>query len=248
MAISVDLGGQVALVTGGATGLGKAAARILARAGCRVFVTGRRTAPLEAAAAEIGATAIPGDIAADGAAEAIVQRILAETGRLDILVNAAGVAARGPAEEMTLADVDYLIAVNIRGLFQCCQAAGKAMRKARRGKVINVGSIASEIGTPNIAFYGTTKGAVRQLTKSLAVEWAGDNIQVNAVLPGWFRTEMTEGSFRNPDWTAKVRGRIPMGREGDPADIEGAFLFLASGLSDYVTGVMLPVDGGVLAS
>ncbi len=248
MAVSTDLSGQVALVTGGATGLGRAAARVLTAAGCTVYIAGRRAAPLAAAAAEIGATALPGDIAGDGIAEAMVQQIVARHGRLDILVNAAGVAARGPAEEMALADVDTMIAVNIRGLFLCCQAAGRVMRRAGRGKVINIGSIASQIGTPNIAFYGTTKGAVRQMTMSLAVEWARDNIQVNAILPGWFKTEMTAGSFQKPDWVERVRNRIPMGREGMPADIEGAFLFLASPMSDYVTGILLPVDGGVLAS
>lgn len=248
MAITVDLAGQVALVTGGATGLGKAAARVLGAAGCTVYVLGRRAGPLEAAAAETGAIALPCDISTDGAAAAVVQQIMDRHGRLDILVNAAGVAARGPAESMALSDVDHLVSVNIRGLFQCCQAAGAVMRKAGHGKIVNIGSIASQIGTPNIAFYAATKGAVRQLTLSLAVEWAGDNIQVNAILPGWFRTEMTAGSFRNPEWTARIRSRIPMGREGVPADIEGAFLFLASPLSDYVTGALLPVDGGVLAS
>lgn len=247
MAITVDLSGQVALVTGGATGLGKAAARVLGAAGCTVYTLGRRAGPLSAAAAETGAIAMPCDVATDGAVAAVVQQIMDRHGRLDILINAAGVAARGPAEEMALPDVDHLVAVNIRGLFQCCQAAGAVMRRAGRGKIINIGSIASQIGTPNIAFYSATKGAVRQLTLSLALEWAPDNIQVNAILPGWFRTEMTAGSFQNPDWTAKVLQRIPMGRAGVPADIEGAFLFLASPLSDYVTGVLLPVDGGVLA-
>jgi NAD(P)-dependent dehydrogenase (short-subunit alcohol dehydrogenase family) len=141
-----------------------------------------------------------------------------------------------------------MLSVNESGLIACFQAAGRIMRRAGYGKIVNVASIASEIGTPTIASYAATKGAVRQLTKSLAVEWACDGIRVNAILPGWFRTEMTEASFQNPAWVEKIMRRIPLRREGVPADIEGTFLFLASPMSDYLTGAMIPVDGGALAS
>lgn len=247
MAVTVDLSGKVALVTGGGTGLGAAAARILSAAGAKVYVTGRRAEPLKRAAAAAQAEARICDIAEDGAAWDLVRSIHERHGRFDILINAAGVAARGPAEDLPLSDVDYQISVNIRGLYQCCQAAGRVMRPAGYGKIVNVGSIASEIGTPNIAFYAATKGAVRQLTKSLAVEWAKDGVRVNAVLPGWFRTEMTVNSFKNEAFVSMVRARVPMGREAVPEEIEGAFLFLSSPMSDYVTGTLLPVDGGVLA-
>lgn len=248
MSVTIDLSPRVALVTGGGTGLGKAAARILVEAGCTVYVVGRRAGTIEAAAADVGATAVVADVADTEAVASVVERIDREHGRFDILVNAAGVATRGSAYDAPLADLDYMLSVNVRGLFACCQAAGRIMRRAGYGKIVNVASIASEIGTPIIANYAATKGAVRQLTKSLAVEWAPDGIRVNAVMPGWFRTEMTAKSFQNAAWVEKVLRRIPLGKEGVPADIEGAFLFLASPMSDYLTGAMIPVDGGAIAS
>lgn len=247
MAITIDLAGRVAIVTGGGTGLGKAAARALVEAGASVCVVGRRPGVTSEAAAEVGASPIAADISDESAVRALVKRVTDEHGRLDILVNAAGIIAKGSAYDMTMEDFDRQQAVNVRGTFLCCQAAGREMRKAGYGKIVNVGSIASEIGTPMIAAYAGTKGAIRQLTKSLAAEWATDGIRVNAILPGWFRTEMSQQSFGNPEWVARIRGRIPGGMEAMPADIEGTVLYLASPMSDYVTGVALPVDGGALA-
>lgn len=247
MAVETDLSGHVAIVTGSATGIGLAAARCLVSAGATVYVIGRRTEVTANAADQIGAIPISADISDDVAVSEVFDRVIAEQGRIDILVNAAGIIVKGSAYDITLADFQRQQAVNVTGTFLCCQAAGRHMRRAGRGKIINVDSIASEIGTPMIAAYAGTKGAIRQLTKSLAVEWAPDGIRVNAILPGWFRTEMSEQSFGNPDWVSRIRARIPQGQEADPEAIEGPVLFLASAASDYVTGVMLPVDGGALA-
>ena len=248
MSVTIDLSPRVAVVTGGGSGLGKEAAPIVVEAGCKVYVVGRRADTIATAAAQVGAVPIAADISNPDAVSALIGGVEAENGRLDILVNSAGVATRGSAYDVPVADLDYMLSVNVSGLFACCQAAGRIMRRAGYGKIVNVASIASEIGTPTIASYAATKGAVRQLTKSLAVEWACDGIRVNAILPGWFRTEMTEASFQNPAWVEKIMRRIPLRREGVPADIEGTFLFLASPMSDYLTGAMIPVDGGALAS
>lgn len=247
MSVSIDLRDRIAIVTGGATGIGKAAAEGLVHAGATVYVVGRRAEVTTTAAAAIGANPFVADISDPAAVERLFRHVMAEHGRLDILVNAAGIIAKGSAYDMTLADFERQQSVNVTGTFLCCQAAGREMRRAGYGKIVNVGSIASEIGTPMIAAYAGTKGAIRQLTKSLAVEWATDGIRVNAVLPGWFRTEMSEQSFQNEDWVQRIRNRIPQGREAEPEAIVGPVLFLSSPASDYVTGVTLAVDGGALA-
>lgn len=242
-----DLTSRVALVTGGGTGLGRGAAEALRAAGAEVAILGRRADVLARAAEEIGATAVAGDVADQASIEAAVAEVHARFGRLDILVNAAGLNLRGDSFEYSAEEWDRVHAVNTRGTFLCCQAAGRLMRQAGYGKIVNIASLASEIGFPRIVAYASSKGGVRQLTKALAVEWAPHGIRVNGIAPGWFRTELTEAMFNDPAWVARVTSRIPMGVPGRPEDLGGTVVFLASPMSDYVTGELISVDGGALA-
>lgn len=248
MALTIDLAGQVALVTGGGTGLGQVAARALAEAGATVVIAGRRADVLGNAAAVIGAEAMVADITEPADVDALFAGIVEKHGRLDILVNAAGRNLRGPSTEFSLDDWDRVHAINSRALFHCCQAAGRIMLPAGRGRIVNIASLASEIGLPLITAYASSKGSVRQITKALAVEWAKGGVRVNGIEPGWFRTELNAHLFDDPAWVSRVMGRIPMGRAGNPDELAGAVLFLASQLSEYVTGELLVVDGGALSA
>ncbi|PVE22291.1 short-chain dehydrogenase [Microvirga sp. KLBC 81] len=243
-----ELSSRVALVTGGGTGLGKAAAEGLRAAGARVFIMGRREDVLHRAAEDIGAEPVVGDVSDRASVESVVARVLEKGGRLDILVNAAGINLRGESLDYPEDQWDQVHAVNTRGTFLCCQAAGRIMRSAGYGKIINIASLASEIGFPRIVAYASSKGGVRQLTKALAVEWAPFGIRVNGIEPGWFRTELTEPLFHDAEWVKKITSRIPMGYAGKPEDLQGAVVFLASGMSDYITGELIRVDGGALAA
>jgi 2-deoxy-D-gluconate 3-dehydrogenase len=245
--IQIDLGGRVAVVTGGGTGLGRGAAQALADAGAAVVVMGRRGDVLQTAATEIGAEAQVCDVADAASVDAAFTAVAERLGRIDILVNAAGVNRRADALDFSEADWDLVVDVNAKGTFLCSQAAGRRMRAQGYGKIVNIGSLASEFGIARVPAYCASKGAVRQLTMSLAVEWARFGIRVNCIEPGWFRTDLNDALFRNEQWLASIVPRIPLGRTGTPADLGGTVLFLASALSDYVTGVMIPVDGGVLA-
>jgi NAD(P)-dependent dehydrogenase (short-subunit alcohol dehydrogenase family) len=248
MSLSIDLRNRVALVTGGGTGLGRAGVDALVAAGATVVIAGRRPDVLERAAREAGAQAMACDASDPDATRDLVHRIVAEHGQLDILVNAAGLNIRGDSFEYASSDWDKVHAINTRGLFFMSQAAGRVMRDKGYGKIVNIASMASEIGIPAIVAYGSSKGGVRQITQGLAVEWARFGIRVNAIEPGWFRTELTERLFQNPEWVAKVENRVPMGRAGRPEELGGTIAFLASPLSDYITGAMIRVDGGALAA
>ena len=248
-----DLSGRLAIVTGGGGGLGRPIAVALAEAGAEVVVAGRTAKSLEETCAEISAAGgraqpLGLDVTKPGEVTSAFERVARRDGRLDILVNCAGGQLRQPALEITEDGWDRLVAVNLKGVFFCCQAAARHMTRAGRGRVINVSSLTGEIGLPKLAAYGATKGGVNQLTRALAVEWAALGITVNAIGPGRIRTAMTEDIFSNPKASDSFISRIPMRRPGEPSDLTGAVVFLASDASSYITGQILYIDGGWLAS
>jgi 2-deoxy-D-gluconate 3-dehydrogenase len=242
-----DLTGKVAVVTGGNGGIGLGMARGLAQAGARVALVGRDRPKTEAAVREIGgdALAVTADVSMEEQAERSVAEVLNRFGRLDILVNNAGVIVRKPPQEVTLDEWNTILGVNLTGAFLMAKAVYKPLKEAGGGKIINIGSIASIFGSSYAVAYSASKGGIVQLTKSLAISWARDNIQVNAILPGWFETEMTDRAKEQvPGLNERVLGRVPVGRWGQPDDIAGTAVWLASRASDFVTGVAVAVDGG----
>lgn len=244
-----DLAGRVALVTGGGTGLGFAIAAGLACAGAHVVLNGRRREVLAQAAARLAGEGLRTDVAAFDVTDAVaVAEGIAGIGEVDILVNNAAVNQRKPFGDFTADEWRALHAANVDGPFLVTRAVLPSMRARRRGKIINICSLASDLGRPNIVPYAASKGAVKMLTRALAVELAPDNIQVNGIAPGFFRTEMNASLTADADFSAWVARRTPAGRWGEPAEISGAAVFLASPAADYVTGHILYVDGGFSAS
>lgn len=247
------LTGNVALATGASRGLGRGMALALAEAGADVVLIARTLSALEETAAMIrqagsNALVLQADLSKVGETEKLIQETIKTFGRIDILLNAAGTQVRKPIFDMTEENYDDLMSVNLKSLYFLSQAAAKEMVKQRRGKIINIASLASFIGLSNISIYGTTKGGVASLTRQFAVELAKDNIQVNAIAPGYFMTDLTADLFRDAERAKWVLGKIPQGRTGNPDDLAGAVVFLASGASDYITGHILTVDGGWLAA
>ena len=248
-----DLSGRVAIVTGGSGGIGRGLAIALAEAGADVVVAGRTERALAETCRQIAdrgvrASSIVVDVTKPAEVARAFDRVADRAGRLDILVNSAGGQLRRPALEITEEGWDRLVDVNLKGVFFCCQAAARQMKRAGRGRIISVSSLTAEIGLPNLAAYGATKGGVNQLTRALAVEWAEHGITVNAIGPGRIRTAMTEEVFANPATAESFLSRIPMRRPGEPRDLAGAVVFLASDASSYMTGQILYIDGGWLAS
>jgi 2-deoxy-D-gluconate 3-dehydrogenase len=245
-----DLAGRVAVVTGGNGGIGLGMAKGLAAAGAAVALAARNAEKGEAAAAALAASGarsafIMLDVADEGSCRAMIEASLARFGRLDILVNNAGTSVRKPPESFTAGEWRMVLDTNLTGALFCSQGAHAAMKQAGGGKIINIGSMYSIFGTSYGAAYAASKGALVQLTKSLAIAWAKDNIQVNAVLPGWIDTELTQGARRHvPDLHDRVLDRTPAGRWGIPEDLAGIAVFLAAPASDFVTGAAIPVDGG----
>jgi NAD(P)-dependent dehydrogenase (short-subunit alcohol dehydrogenase family) len=243
-----DLTGCVAIVTGGGKGIGAEAARVLAAAGADVVVGGRHPETLEIVAANIRtlgrrALSIPTDMRSVADVRSLVSQTLHAFGRIDVLVNNAGVNRTGPTLEVTEETWDSILDTNVKGMFFACQAVGPAMITARRGKIINIGSIISAIGLGYNIPYAASKGAVLQLTRSLALEWASHNIQVNAIGPGYVMTDQVRWLFENPEFARKILAKQPSGRIGEVQDLDGAILFLASAASDYLNGQMIFVDG-----
>ncbi|MDQ2963414.1 MAG: glucose 1-dehydrogenase [Pseudomonadota bacterium] len=245
---SFDLTGRRALVTGGGSGLGLAIARGLAEAGARVVINGRHRARLETAAAELAhedyrVEVAPFDVTQGAAVTAAVAE-LARDAPIDILVNNAAVNKRGPLDSFSDDDWRALMAANLDGPFFVARAVIPGMKARGRGKIINLCSLASDIGRPNIVPYATSKGGMRMFTRALAVELAPHNIQVNGIAPGFFRTEMNAPLVADAEFSAWVARRTPAGRWAEPSEIAGAAVFLASAAADYVTGHLLAVDGG----
>ncbi|UST53704.1 SDR family oxidoreductase [Comamonadaceae bacterium OTU4NAUVB1] len=245
-----DLSGRVALVTGGNGGIGLGMALGLARAGARVVVAARnadKSAAAVAALAEAGgdAFALAADVTDEASVKALFDAVAERAGRLDILVNNAGTTVRKPVDRLALDEWRQVMDTNLTSAFLCSRAAHPLMKAAGGGKIINIGSMMSIFGAPYAPAYGASKGGIVQLTKSLAAAWAGDGIQANAVLPGWIRTDLTDGARAQvAGLEARVVARTAAGRWGEPGDLAGVAVFLASAASDFVTGTAIPVDGG----
>ena len=244
-----DLRGKVAIVTGGNGGIGLGMARGLADAGAAIAVIGRNEAKSVAAAAELtrsGAKAISvvADVTDKAAVDAMAARVAGELGRIDILVNNAGISIRKPPHVLDIAEWNSVIATNLTSAFVCSQAVYPAMKDAGGGKVVNIGSMMSIFGASFASAYAASKGGIVQFTRACAVAW-GDNIQVNAVLPGWIDTDLTKNARKEIDGLHdRVLARTPAARWGAIDDFAGIAVFLASTASDFVTGSAIPVDGG----
>jgi len=244
-----DLTGKVALVTGGNGGIGLGMAKGLADAGATVMVAGRDGDKNKAAVKALGGktSSIAADMAEESGVKTVVDATVQKFGRLDILINNAGINIRKPPQDYALEEWHRVLNINLTSLFVACQAAYPHL-KARGGKIINIGSMMSIFGASFAAPYGASKGGVVQLTKSLAAAWAAENIQVNAVLPGWIDTELTKGARQQVSGLhEKVLARTPAARWGTPQDMAGIAVFLASPASDFITGTAIPVDGGYSA-
>ena len=242
---------KVAVVTGGNGGIGKAIARGLAGMGANIVIAARNEAKTKEAVTEIHkefGTQVIGvkvDIRQEEQIRALATKARETFGRIDILVNNAGKNIRKLPQDYTAAEWDEVLDTNLRGAFLCSQAVYPAMKAAGGGKVINIGSMTSIFGGAKVAPYGTSKGGIVQMTRSLAVAWAPDNIQVNAILPGFINTELTQKARKDIlDLEERVISRTPVGRWGEPDELIGPAIFLASHAADFLTGVALPVDGG----
>jgi gluconate 5-dehydrogenase len=248
-----DLTGRVALVTGATSGIGLALARGLAEAGAIVVVNGRDDGRIEGTVEALRSDGLAAygarfDVTRSDEIEAAMTRIEDEVGPLDILISNAGIQRRAPLLDLEEAIWDEVIRTNLTGIFLTGQAAARRMVPRRRGKIVNIASLASEVARRTIAPYTAAKGAVKQLTRAMCVEWAGSNIQVNAIGPGYFTTPLNTALTSDPAFDAWVKARTPAGRWGDPKELVGAAVFLSSAASDFVNGQVLYVDGGILAS
>ncbi len=245
-----DLSGRVAIVTGTSRGLGQYMGRALARAGADLVITSRNKDSLSAFRGEIealGRRAVPLDL--DVRDHASIQRMVEAAqqayGNIDILVNNAGCNVRKPAVEITWDDWNLVLDTNLRGTFFVAQAVARLMIPRGYGRIINIGSVTSVCGYAGITPYCASRGGVKQLTMSLADDWGRHGITVNCLAPGWFETAQNRVLYQNREWVEYLRDRIPLKRPGQPSDLDGAVVFLASEASEYVTGQILLVDGGI---
>ncbi|HEX2988789.1 MAG TPA: SDR family oxidoreductase [Chloroflexota bacterium] len=248
-----DLSGKVALVTGASRGIGAGMALALAEAGADMALVARTEDALESTATRVRALGrkalvVPTDVSKVDSLSGMVERIVAEYGHLDILVNAAGVQCRKPILEVTEADWDFVNSVNLKGLYFVSQAVARQMLKQGKGKIVNICSLTTSIGIANVSIYSATKGAVLSLTRTQSREWSRQGITVNAIGPGYFNTEMTKRLYDDPAMHQWIVDRTPMGRWGEVDDLMGAVVFLSSDASDFISGVLLNVDGGWLSA
>jgi len=245
-----DLTGQTAIVTGTSRGLGQYFARALAKAGANLILTSRRReslAPFAAEIASLGRRAISLEL--DVRDQKSIERMAAEAeaafGQIHILVNNAGCNVRKPALNVTWDDWNQVLDTNLRGTFFVAQAVARSMIANNYGRIINIGSVTSVFGYAGLAPYGASRGGVRQLTMSLADDWGRHGVTVNCLAPGWFRTEQNKVLYESKEWVDYLVDRIPVKRPGQPHDLDGAVVFLASEESRYITGQTLLVDGGI---
>ena len=245
-----DLTGQVAIVTGTSRGLGQYFAKALAKAGADLVLTSRTReslAPFEAEIKALGrrAVSIPLDVRNQESIEKMAAEAEAAFGQIHILVNNAGCNIRKPAVDVTWEDWNTILDTNLRGSFFVAQAVAKRMIPKRYGRIVNIGSVTCVAGYAGLAPYGASRGGIRQMTMSLADDWGKYGVTVNCLAPGWFHTEQTKVLYQNQEWVDYLVDRIPMKRPGEPNDLDGAVVFLASESSRYVTGQTLLVDGGI---
>jgi NAD(P)-dependent dehydrogenase (short-subunit alcohol dehydrogenase family) len=238
-------GERVAIVTGGASGIGRSIGRRLAADGARVVIADRDLPGAEAAAAEIGGTAVHTDVTLAGDVDRLMAGVRDQFRRLDVMVNCAGIGKMGSLLETTDDDWHQTLAVNLTGVFLCSRAAARDMVAARRGKIISIASVVGVVGFPGRVAYCASKAGVVALTKAMALDCAPFNVQVNAICPGPVLTPMTAARFADPDVLAAKLTEIPLGRMGQPADVASAAAFLASSEADWITGHALVVDGGM---
>lgn len=247
------LDGKVALVTGGSRGLGRAIADALASAGARVILTARdaemarQTALAVRGTSEAPSLGLGVDVTRRDEVEAMVAKAVEACGRLDILVNNAGINIRGPIEELSEDDWDSVVDTNLKGPWLCCRAVAPIMKAQKWGRVINVSSMLGEISMPGRTPYASSKGGLTLMTKTLALEWARDGINVNALCPGPFATEINTPLLNDPQARAQMEANVPLARWGDPAELGPAAIFLASDASSFMTGATLFIDGGYTA-
>jgi NAD(P)-dependent dehydrogenase (short-subunit alcohol dehydrogenase family) len=249
----LDLTNRIAVVIGATSGIGKAIALGLADAGADVVPTGRRAELAAKAAREIEARGrrsitMAADVTDSNSLQALADAVIKEFGQVDILVNAAGRTVRRPTLEVSDEEWNAIMDTNLTGMLRACRVFGRHMIERRYGRIINIGSLTSLVALHEVAAYGASKAGVAALTKSLAVEWAPHGVCVNAILPGVFRTALNEGLLDGTDRGRELLTRTPMKRFGQPEEVAGAAVFLASESAAFVTGHLLAVDGGFLAS
>jgi NAD(P)-dependent dehydrogenase (short-subunit alcohol dehydrogenase family) len=244
---------KVALVTGGSRGLGRVIADALASAGADVVLTARDAEAAARAAEVIGTMSarktlgLAADVTSRAAVEAMVAQTMETFGRIDILVNNAGINIRGPIEELSEEDWDTVVDTNLKGPWLCCRAVGPIMKEQKWGRVINVSSMLGEISLPGRSPYASSKGGLTLLTKTLALEWAKNGINVNALCPGPFATEINTPLLNDPAARAQMEANVPLARWGDPVELGPAAVFLASEAASFMTGATLFIDGGYTA-